>query len=273
MPKINLQIKTALEEIAKKLGQPANNTIMLEAYGKFAFEIDLILKNIGSDKAKILDIGGGMGVNLLCVKKILPKAELFLIDRFNEYKEGNPMGESESGIRILKDSGISVTNQDFWSNSQLPFESNSFDVVTIFDVIEHLPGSPMAILKEIKRILKPDGKIILGGPNSISLMKRVKLFVGKHPYMPFDLWIGENYYSHYREYDKNEYKKLLDLAGFKNCKTQMLAEPAKTRLVNRFLNGKRYGILSPIFLILLVVYIIEECFPNLRASAYCIATS
>lgn len=43
------------------------------------------------------------------------------------------------------------------------FPSNSFDVVTVHDVLEHLPD-PLAFLREIRRILKRPGKLIIDFP-------------------------------------------------------------------------------------------------------------
>jgi len=48
------------------------------------------------------------------------------------------------------------------------FRANSFNFITVFDVIEHL-DSPINFLKECQRILKPKGKIILTTPNLSSL--------------------------------------------------------------------------------------------------------
>jgi SAM-dependent methyltransferase len=48
---------------------------------------------------------------------------------------------------------------------RLPFLSETFDVVTMFDVIEHLPmGSEGQALSEAKRTLVPNGRLILSTP-------------------------------------------------------------------------------------------------------------
>ncbi|HYV91977.1 MAG TPA: methyltransferase domain-containing protein [Chitinophagales bacterium] len=51
------------------------------------------------------------------------------------------------------------------SLSQLPFESNSFDLIFLNDVVEHI-SRPLLIsaLEECKRVIKPDGKICLEFP-------------------------------------------------------------------------------------------------------------
>jgi SAM-dependent methyltransferase len=48
----------------------------------------------------------------------------------------------------------------------LPFDDGSFDVVTLFDVLEHLPaGTEQLALAELHRVLRPGGKLALTTPN------------------------------------------------------------------------------------------------------------
>lgn len=49
---------------------------------------------------------------------------------------------------------------------ELPFGSDRFDVVTMFDVIEHLPtGTERQALLEARRVLRPAGALALSTPN------------------------------------------------------------------------------------------------------------
>lgn len=49
----------------------------------------------------------------------------------------------------------------------LPFEDNYFDIVTIFDVIEHVEkNTEITCLAEINRVLKNNGTLILSTPNN-----------------------------------------------------------------------------------------------------------
>jgi SAM-dependent methyltransferase len=64
---------------------------------------------------------------------------------------------------------------------RLPFEDNFFEAVTLLAVVEHLDPSLMAILfKEIYRVLKPQGMVILTTPAAwseglLKFMARVSL--------------------------------------------------------------------------------------------------
>jgi len=61
---------------------------------------------------------------------------------------------------------------------KIPFDNNSFNTIFIGEVIEHLINQEKAI-KEIHRVLKPHGELILSTPNIASLRCRIKLLLGK----------------------------------------------------------------------------------------------
>lgn len=53
------------------------------------------------------------------------------------------------------------------------FESESFDVVTMYEVIEHVPD-PTILLTEISRILKPGGVLVVGTGNTDSWTRKIR---------------------------------------------------------------------------------------------------
>ena len=205
----------------------------------------------------------------MCLQRLTEESHaLFLVDRFVEYTKRNRMGPAGRGVELMEESGITVVNQDIWHDTRLHFESDSFDLVTIFDVVEHLPGHPLKLLKEVRRVLKDKGAVLLSGPNLLGITERIKfLLLGKHPYMDFNLWIKEEYYSHYREYTRKEYCKLLDLSGFNAIHSIMVNEPLKTLALNRQAYGKYGGIKR---IALFGMYALASVFPNLKPTVYCV---
>lgn len=101
---------------------------------------------------KILDFGCGDGRYYHYFRKF--------------FNERNIYGIEISKKRIENCREIGWNNVFLIKNNQLPFSSNMFDVINFMEVIEHIPKSEIDnILKELHRILKPNGKIIIGTPN------------------------------------------------------------------------------------------------------------
>lgn len=73
----------------------------------------------------------------------------------------------------------------------LPFEAESFDVVTLWAVLEHLPpDSEIAALREIRRVLRPRGYLAVNVPNAHPVAKALDpifLFKGHRHYTPAQL--------------------------------------------------------------------------------------
>jgi SAM-dependent methyltransferase len=80
------------------------------------------------------------------------------------------------------------------SGFDLPFGDATFDLVTSFQVIEHVPDA-MAYLREIRRVTRPGGTVILATPNAAT-----RLYPGMTPWNRF----------HVREYLASELQDLLD---------------------------------------------------------------
>jgi SAM-dependent methyltransferase len=78
----------------------------------------------------------------------------------------------------------------------LPFPDDSFDLVTSFQVLEHVPD-PMVFLGELARVTRPGGQIILATPNAAT-----RLYPGMTPWNRF----------HVHEYLAAELRELLAAA-------------------------------------------------------------
>jgi ubiquinone/menaquinone biosynthesis C-methylase UbiE len=63
----------------------------------------------------------------------------------------------------------------------LPFEDETFDLVYVGEVIEHL-YDPDHVFEEVRRVLTKQGHFILSTPNLSSWINRIVLFFGYQPF-------------------------------------------------------------------------------------------
>lgn len=62
----------------------------------------------------------------------------------------------------------------------LPFPDAEFNTAAMIDVIEHL-FDPIIALREIGRVLRPGGRLIVHSPNIAKWSRRIKLLFGYFP--------------------------------------------------------------------------------------------
>lgn len=94
------------------------------------------------------------------------------------------------------------------------FEDGFFDLVTMWHVIEHLPNPP-EVLREIHRILKPNGLLFLRTPNVEGLEARV--FRGN--------WYGLDPPRHLYLFSPRTLRMLLEREGFTETRSTYLYHP------------------------------------------------
>lgn len=107
-----------------------------------------ILKHEVKDGSTILDIGGYDGYISYRLKKIFSNLAITVVDT------------DELGLRLAKDRGLRVICA---SALELPIKDKEFNVVLCFDLIEHIKED-VKLVKELSRVLKDNGKIILTTP-------------------------------------------------------------------------------------------------------------
>lgn len=103
-----------------------------------------LINSLSRDKGNILDIGAGTGEFLLVAKN----------DGWKTYG----IEPSEKAKSIGEKKGISFY-EDFST-----FEKNSFDVITMWHVLEHVPNLEETIA-QLYQYIKPSGTIIIAVPN------------------------------------------------------------------------------------------------------------
>lgn len=136
----------------------------------------------------LLDVGCGWDYRLLKTLKPFIKSGIGI-----DYK----VQESESGkIKTI---------QMIMANT-LPFAAESFDVITLLAVLEHL-SDPLGMIKEIERILKKDGRLVMTVPSKAAqpvlefLSYRLKIIC------------ADEIREHKKYYDRDELEKLFSQTG------------------------------------------------------------
>lgn len=158
-----------------------------------------------ADKKCFLDIGCGDGSRSILFDEFGRK--ISGVDRINWLKQS------------LKNR-INFRQEDFMK-SNLSYESESFDIILLSDVIEHL-ADPRKVLKESYRILQKDGMFIISTPNRNRLFSFFLLFFGlrKFPHYPNKTTVDTDPYSaHIIEYTSGELESLLNQEGFRVIKS------------------------------------------------------
>lgn len=103
---------------------------------------------------KVLDAGCGDGINGSVLKKLLSERVV----------NCDIIGCDYNSLRVERARSQGYERIVQADLLQLPVEDNDFDLVLCSHVLEHIPQDE-ACLRELKRVLKPNGLLILAVPN------------------------------------------------------------------------------------------------------------
>jgi len=127
----------------------------------------------------ILDVGCGTGANL---------------EMLSEFGKAEGVDVSAEALSFCQARGLQ--NVKLGAAEALPYEDNSFDLVTGLDVVEHLDDD-FAGLKEMRRVLRREGRTLL--------------FV---PAFMFLWGVQDDISNHRRRYTMKDLKRVVREAGF-----------------------------------------------------------
>jgi SAM-dependent methyltransferase len=165
---------TKLESIYRKLALHDHVSFIVRAAGK-------------RPAVDLLDVGCGSGTLLGLLKQ-----RGFRAIGVDFSAEAAGLAGAENGVRVV-----------VGSLDQAGFPDHSFDIVTLFHVLEHV-ANPRQVLAEVSRILKPGGVIVVQVPNIDSW--QFKAFGAR--------WYGLDIPRHLIDYSKGSMLKLLNDSGF-----------------------------------------------------------
>jgi len=138
----------------------------------------IIIPHQKAEKPKILDVGCGTGANL---------------EMLAQFGASEGVDVSDDALEFCKAKGLKVHKG---LAESLPFEDESFDVVTALDVVEHLDDD-VSGLKEMHRVLKTGGKTLI--------------------FVPAFMWlwgVQDDISNHRIRYTKKQIVERLEKAGF-----------------------------------------------------------
>ena len=158
-------------------------------YRKLALRdhIAFITKAAGDRGVDVLDVGCGSGTLLGLLKH-----RGFRVTGLDFSAEAAAIAKAENGVDVA-----------VGTLEEAHFPAESFDVVTLFHVMEHVT-TPRQVLAEVSRVLKPNGVAILQVPNIESW--QFKIFGAR--------WYGLDIPRHVIDYSRNSMLKLLADSGF-----------------------------------------------------------
>ncbi len=117
--------------------------------------------------------------------------------------------------------GLDVRRCDL-EKEPAPFADDTFDVAIFHELFEHLRVNPIATLREVRRVLKPGGTLLLSTPNLRSFrgLRNLLLHNRGHAcsggiYQQYEKLESLGHMGHVREYTTLEVREFLVRLGFR----------------------------------------------------------
>lgn len=175
---------------------------------RFAMLLTLAKKHLPNG-AKVLDAGAGHGVLAVALKDSGFDAEA---------------SDLHKGLAVFNAENVPYHTWHLEAQ-KAPFPDNSFDAVILSQTIEHFTFSPLHPLKEINRILRPEGLMIIDAPNISCFHNISRLLRGKSLHWDFkkhyleqapEEAAGIPYYDrHNHEYSREDLQAIADFFSLK----------------------------------------------------------
>jgi 2-polyprenyl-3-methyl-5-hydroxy-6-metoxy-1,4-benzoquinol methylase len=177
---------------------------------------------------RLLDVGCGIG-NLIGVAR-------------GRCRTVHGCDISEVAAREACGRGVIAVCADL-NGGALPYRSGAFDQATCLEVIEHVVD-PLQLLRELQRVLRPAGRLILTTPN-IRYVRNVARLVwrGEFPHTTTDTFVWGGGHLHY--FTRRDLGGLLVRAGFEAPRflinARQFERSWRRRVLARMVGLERFG--------------------------------
>lgn len=163
------------------------------------------------EKMRILEIGAFFGVVAICLSKL----------GYQVYVTDIPEFISNRALQAIFDKyGLKYAASDLRDHA-LPYEDETFDMVVMCEVLEHLNFNPLPVVKEVNRIGRKGCLFYLSLPNIAHWHKRLALLRGRSIHNPIEDFFHQLSRDrnmivglHWREYTASEVREMLEGISF-----------------------------------------------------------
>ncbi|MBN1823457.1 MAG: class I SAM-dependent methyltransferase [Endomicrobiales bacterium] len=159
---------------------------------------------------RLLDVGAGRGETALVAKGI--------------FREIHAIDISEKALETARQRGA-VTKKVNLNSEKIPYQDGFFDAAVCLDAIEHVID-PIELVREIRRVLKDNGSLVLSTPNFRKVKNILRLlFKGSFPKTSGDRVGWDGGHLHYFTY--KDLKDILEDNGFAVARRDCLVSEEK----------------------------------------------
>lgn len=174
--------------------------------GRYIRALQIIRETVAA--GSVLDLGTFIPMVPVALARL--GYEVTIVERFSLY--GPTFGQALESIAAKE--GVRVVDMDLSSDDLTPL--GSFDVVMLMAVLEHLNGSPMELMRRIRAVVAPGGRLAVEVPNIAELAQRLRMVLGRSPLPEYGSYLASAYpyAGHNREMTTGEVRELLAASGF-----------------------------------------------------------
>lgn len=228
--------EAAIELVKKKFPFKGYMEPNVDKYLDIAANVNRYLK----PGAKIIDFGSGP-CDITAILQIMG-FKCSACDDLQDYWL-NVDDNRKKAIDFINNIGIHFVDLE---TQDIMLEQQSFDMLMLHDVLEHLHSSPRRLLNDLLPFIKPGGYLYITVPNLVNIRKRLDVLFGKTNLGHYDFyyWYPDTWRGHVREYTKNDLIKLfsnlnIDIIQLQSChymleKIPKLFQPLFRAITNIF---------------------------------------
>ncbi len=206
-------LATIHDYLAHSIVTPEAKTELLEYLKEALPRITLTMYLVPAQPGKLLELGANPYFFTLLLKNSRDY-ELELANFHSERQPYDPTQIHRQEVRNEKYGENHTFNYRIFNIEKdvFPYPDDTFDLVLFCEILEHLTTDPLFAFRQIHRVLKQRGTLIVTTPNVARRENVGKLLAGKNIYDPYS---GYGVYGrHNREYTPNELAELFPRMGF-----------------------------------------------------------